>query len=100
MLNNNLTCNKVDGDPNTVTTNLGFNTGKHYWEITLDQFEELENVLIGVCRLPIDLYKRAQDTGQFWGYIVAEGKKFSGTPPQQTEYGGMSKIGDVIGILL
>lgn len=70
MLNNCLTANKkFEIDFETVLANVGFSSGRHYWEIRLDTFVEMEDIFIGVARRNIDLYIRAWDTGQFWGWI-------------------------------
>lgn len=60
---------KFEIDFETVLANVGFSSGRHYWEIRLDTFVEMEDIFIGVARRNIDLYIRAWDTGQFWGWI-------------------------------
>jgi tripartite motif-containing protein 9/67 len=75
LLNNSLCVNKKQDHATfeTVLGNVGFSSGsgnsKHYWEIKLDGFVELEDVFIGIARRNIDLNTRGQDTGSFWGYI-------------------------------
>jgi hypothetical protein len=72
LLNNCLTANKkFEIDYETVLANVGFNCGKHYWEIKLDTFVEMEDIFVGIARRNIDLYTRAWDSGSFWGWICA-----------------------------
>lgn len=73
LLNNCLTANKkIEIDFGTVFATVGFNSGKHYWEIKLDTFVEFEDIYVGISRKNIDLYTRAVDTGSFWGWICAQ----------------------------
>jgi tripartite motif-containing protein 9/67 len=48
---------------------VGFNSGRHYWEIKLDTFVDLEDILIGVARRNIELSMKNWDNGSFWGWI-------------------------------
>ncbi len=48
---------------------VGFNSGRHYWEIKLDTFVDLEDILIGVARRNIELSMKTWDSGSFWGWI-------------------------------
>lgn len=34
----------------TVLASIGFSTGRHYWEITIDIYGTEEDIFIGVCR--------------------------------------------------
>ena len=54
-----------------MLASVGFNNGRHYWEIKLDTFVEMEDIFVGIARRNIDLYTRAWDTGSFWGWICA-----------------------------
>ena len=70
MLNNNLTANKkYEINFETVLATVGFDSGRHYWEIKLDTFVDMEDIFIGVARRNIELNIRAWDTGSFWGWI-------------------------------
>jgi hypothetical protein len=63
-LNNCLTANKkFEIDFQTVLATVGFDSGKHYWEIKLDTFVDMEDIFIGVARRNIDLNIRAWDSG-------------------------------------
>jgi hypothetical protein len=69
-LNSSLTANKkFEIDFETVLATVGFDNGKHYWEIKLDTFVDMEDIFVGVCRRGIDLNIRAWDSGLFWGWI-------------------------------
>ena len=70
LLNNNLSANKKqEMDYETVLANVGFNTGKHYWEVNLDLFNDLEDVFIGITRRSVNLYARAVDIPNWWGWV-------------------------------
>ena len=70
LLNNCLTANKkFEIDYETVLATVGFNNGKHYWEIKLDTFVEMEDIYVGIAKRNVDLYMRAWDTGAFWGWV-------------------------------
>ena len=70
LLNNCLTANKkFEIDYETVLATVGFSNGRHYWEIKLDTFVEMEDIFVGVARRNTDLYLRAWDTNSFWGWI-------------------------------
>jgi len=77
--------------------------GRHYWEIKIDKFVELDDIIIGVSLKGMDMRSRPFDTGKFWGWICTGGRKIypsaPGGPPQAREYGGNSKAGDTIGCL-
>lgn len=79
-MNNCLTANKkFEIDFETVLATVGFNTGRHYWEVKLDTFVEMEDIYIGISKRNIDLYLRAWDTGCFWGWVCTGGRKFCPT---------------------
>jgi hypothetical protein len=69
-MNNALTANKkFEINFETVLATIGFSEGRHYWEIKLDTFVDMEDIFIGVARRSIDLNIRAWDCGSFWGWI-------------------------------
>lgn len=41
--------------------------GKHYWEITVDEIDYIENILIGVAKKTVSMTVNPFDTGAFWG---------------------------------
>ncbi len=89
-------------DYETVLATVGLNSGRHYWEIKLDTFVEMEDIFVGIARRNIDLHMRAWDTGSFWGWICTGSRKFcpASPGPQVLEYGGFSKINDTIGVMV
>lgn len=86
----------------TVLANVGFDSGSHYWEVTIDTFVDLDDIYIGVAKNVVNLYTPATDTGCFWGWIATGEKKFEPTPEgrQINKFGGLCKIGDIVGVLL
>lgn len=64
LYNDKLTANKKnDTDYESVLANIGFDSGQHYWEVTVDAFVDLEDIYVGVAKHNIGLYTRATDTG-------------------------------------
>jgi tripartite motif-containing protein 9/67 len=52
-----LTANKkFEIDFETVLANVGFCSGRHYWEIKLDTFVEMEDIFVGIAKRNVDLY--------------------------------------------
>ena len=80
------------------------NSGTHYWEIKIEKFVELDDIIIGVAKEGVDLKQRIFDTGKFYGWICTGGRKIyptqPGGAPIAKEYGGCAKIGDTLGCLL
>jgi len=50
----------------------------------------------------VNLYTPATDTGCFWGWIATGEKKFESAQSgrQISKFGGLCKIGDIVGVLL
>ena len=56
MLNNNLTANKKsEAEYETVLGNVPIKDGVHYWEIQIEKFVELDDVIIGVVQQGVDI---------------------------------------------
>jgi tripartite motif-containing protein 9/67 len=108
LINDNLTANKKsEVEYETVLGNIQINSSssvRHYWEIKIDKFVDLDDIIIGVSQKGMDIRQRPFDTGKFWGWICTGNRKIfpsaPGGPPQAREYGGNAKIGDVLGCLL
>lgn len=100
LSNNNLTASKMpEVDYQMVLGNLLISSGRHYWEIKIDQFNDEEDLFIGIARKNINLYARPMDTKMFWGYMCLCAKKF-GPDGILYDYGYQAKKGDIIGVLL
>jgi len=100
LQNNNLTAGKnPEVDYQTVLGSLMFSAGRHYWEVKIDNFNDEEDLFIGVARKEVNLNARPIDTNLFWGYLCLCGKKF-GPDGIYTDYGYQAKKGDTIGVLL
>ena len=96
LLNHNLTANKrVEVEYETVLGTIEINQGVHYWEIKIDKFVELDDIIIGVSQKGMDISQRPFDTGKFWGWICTGGRKIfpssPGGPPIAREYGCCAK---------
>lgn len=103
MYNGKLTANKkYETTTETIFSNIGFDSGSHYWEITIDAFVDLDDIYIGIAKSNISLYSPVTESGGFWGWIATGDRKFESSPAGKkiTNYGGNSKIGDIIGVLL
>lgn len=103
LYNNKLTVNKKqENDHETILANVGFDSGRHYWEVIVDTFVDIEDISIGVAKNNIDLYTRASETGNFWGWICTSDRKFesSSCGNHFSKFGDMCKHGDSVGVLL
>ena len=56
--------------------NIGFDSGSHYWEVTIDAFVDIDDVYVGICKNNIGLYSPATESGGFWGWIATGDRKF------------------------
>jgi tripartite motif-containing protein 9/67 len=72
-----LTANKkYEIDYQTVLGTVGFSSGsgghsRHYWEIKLDTFVDMEDIVVGIARRgSVELRVEAWlSMGSFWGWI-------------------------------
>ena len=56
LLNNNLTANKKqEVDYETVLGSIQISSGTHYWEIKIEKFVELDDIIIGVSLKGMDI---------------------------------------------
>lgn len=65
----------VDIDQETVVGTIPINSGKHYWEVKLDKFIELDCITLGVVLKGFDLRTRLFETGKFYGWMCTGAKK-------------------------
>ena len=93
-----------DHNHRTVLATVGYSRGKHYWEITVQQYEGNTSIYLGICK-KVDSVTLAElrDT---YGLLIPENKKFL-RPPDSGNYtldrkthGQPAKNGDVYGTLL
>ena len=45
-----------------MLANVGFDSGSHYWEITIDAFVDIEDIFIGISKNYLKLDIRATDS--------------------------------------
>ena len=63
LLNNCLTANKKqEVDFETVLATFGFNQSRHYWEIVIDAFVEMEDIYVGIAKQNLNLYTCALES--------------------------------------
>lgn len=56
LMNNNCTANKKNEvQYETVLGTVKMNSGTHYWEIKIEKFVELDDIIIGVVKEGVDL---------------------------------------------
>lgn len=69
---NNSTAFKQNGDEHQYAlTNLGYSSGTHYIEFTLETEPDEKNVIVGLSQARQDYYFNS-DCKNFWGYILSE----------------------------
>jgi len=82
---------------------IAIGSGRHYWEIKIDKFVDLNDIIIGVSLKGMDIRNGPFDASKFWGWICTSGRKLypspSGGRQEAKEYGGCAKIGDNLGVL-
>jgi tripartite motif-containing protein 9/67 len=82
LLNGNLTANKKQAeDYQTVLGTVEISSGKHYWEVKIEKFVEIDDIIIGISQKGIDINQRPFDTGKFWGWICTGGRKLYPSQP-------------------
>jgi hypothetical protein len=45
-----------------VLANIGFDSGTHYWEVTVDAFVDIEDIYVGIAKHNVKLDVRATDS--------------------------------------
>lgn len=85
---------------------VGFDSGRHYWEVKLDEFGDLQDIYIGICKKehngqPQNLNQHLFGIADTWGWIcTGNEKRGAGVPSGKQNYGDYSKINEDIGVLL
>jgi len=82
LSNNNCTASKLqNNDYETVLGSISISSGVHYWEIKIDKFVDLDDIIVGVSQKGMDIRSRSYDTGKFWGWICTSGRKIYPVQP-------------------
>lgn len=98
----NLTIQKLGNQTyTTLLSNVGWaESGKHYWEVKIDKFQNEDDVFIGVAYKNIDITS-CPTHSKFWGIIPLYAKRFSPLDVGNLiNYGSVVKAGDTIGMLV
>ena len=80
---------------------VGFNSGRHYWEVRLDIYHSEQDIFVGVC--PKQKPETLTELNDVYGWICTQDKKLHKVEGKQyllERYGDYSAIGDVIGVFL
>ena len=86
LSNDNYTATNLhSNDYGTVLGSISISSGVHYWEIKIEKFIDLDDIIVGVSQKGMDIRSRCCDTGKFWGWICTGGRKIylvhPGGPP-------------------
>ena len=86
----------------SVLGTIGFESGKHYWEIKIDDYGHESDIFIGVATRtnPNSLSSSPAPHEAGWGWIASGNMLHIGGKVQRTLFGGYTKIGSIVGILL
>ena len=96
---------KIDtDDPHYVLGTIGYNGGRHYYEIKLMTEPMLRSIVVGLCTKNDFKNSYSYEMTKFYGYILSDMKKteitFTGKEQENMgDYGEVCSINDVIGIL-
>ena len=61
---------------------------------------ELEDIFLGIACRNVNLYSRASESGNFWGYLCTGAKKFGPASYGAQDFGACCKINDTVGVFL
>ena len=91
-------------DPNYVLGNIGYNCGRHYYEIKLLTDPMIRSIVVGFAIKKDEKNLFSCEMNKFYGYILSDMKKteidFSGGEQENMlDYGEMCSINDNIGIM-
>lgn len=79
--NGNLTAQRGrNAEFESVIATIGFDSGRHYWSVKLDEFATEHDIFVGVCKRenngqPISTEKHLLAGNAAWGWICTEGSK-------------------------
>ena len=90
-------------DPQYALGNIGYNSGRHYFEIFLLTDPMIRSVVVGFCNKKDDKNFFSVDIHKFYGFILSDMKKtvvnFGEGGENMVDYGEVCNINDKIGVL-
>jgi len=89
--------NPVNKKWNAVRTNLGFSSGKHHWEVKIDQCVS-KNIFIGICTADAEMSNYVGSDPHGWAYL--SNRAVWHNKAKLRGYGEIYRQGDVIGVVL
>ena len=98
--NNDTVLSKKDlEDYESVLGVIPLNSGRYYWEITIDNANDSEDIVIGIATKELNLYSQPQSSNKFWGYFPCSARKI-GHNIDRARYGEPCICNDIVGVLL
>ena len=91
-------------DPHYVLGNIGYNCGRHYYEIKLLTDPMIRSIVVGLAIKKDEKNLFSYEMNKYYGYILSDMKKTEidynqGEQENMIDYGEMCSINDNIGIL-
>ena len=78
LINKNMTASRGLKGSNyqSVLGEMGFKTGRHYWEVKIDEYGTEEDIFVGVCKKDIKLNMHGiESPGTTWGWQCTSARK-------------------------
>jgi hypothetical protein len=87
-----------------VYGNVRISSGLHFWTVTIDRIQDMNDVMIGVSSKMSNPGSQHHAYDKFYGWHATNGRKLrphsTTGKTEQKDYGQPAKQGDVIGVLL
>ena len=59
----------------TILGTVSLSSGTHYWEIVIDKFVDLDDIIIGGVGKGYNVRNQLLDSGKFYGWIATGSRK-------------------------